>query len=953
MSEFPWEVKKDSSKESSNKDGSGSGKPAFAQNTGTGPSIPDILANAFAETPMEEVKLGSPPSPELSDRQSKQPEPPGFGDIADITELVSNGAQAPSATPQQSVNELPPFMQAGNAAEVPVSNEESSSSDTFKIGDIAFKPPVAGNASGETPAAPKKVTKRSPPPLFKPVLPGDEGRGSDVVNSAEQVSGAGHDNIFADGHAFAPQPPVSGNDNPPADPFPDQPAITDKPRQDMFTSSGNSPKSEPNAGKTLSETVLSSADPFKQASSQQNPFSAPGSNFDGPLLDYVDPSPNPFSAPSSISPDIGPASTPPDDNPFSASSGPSEGITPDYPGNSANPFNAHAPSPPNTPPESAPGSEDPFSGLTQQSASPFPEFIPPGMNPFPEQVQSSGKQMYSSGLLGSIGASIDVDKLLRNFDGVGGKVRSLFSDLTRGKSLIERMEELNDSEATAAGQNGSSPLDGTASMNTPFPAPQSPEQDPVFSPSGGINAGPEGPGTGGHAEGSPFAGTMGQPVSGDIRKVTPVSEPLMEIKEEHRIDFSDRAPAENENVTTPGHADGISKTIPVGNPEKGTGSDSLAGALPVNEGDDFRNIAEGMEDLSSGEGSVHAGTSLDNEPARTEQISAEVLGLRTELEGMLSRFEGVEGNVSNLSETVSGFGPLLSSGRENEELLAGTATKVGSLDGKVDILEDKVSGLESSLAGVQSDNKDIRSSLARIEENIGELVSSYTALLVQVHESSQENDSRFSQIESALDVLEPLEARFCAIENVQDEARSTSMELARSVSSLVDEIGTTSSGLNNLKESCEIRQDKLEENLGSVTEYLDSELTKVGARSYKGFGNNVHLSNITKNSTNMKLCMEWLEFLMGLVGRNNLPDILSYYEELSWITEQVRSELLHYAEGIDFYMEKPDWKLTPDDHVKSIWFIESLAGMKVDKNRLSVIDRDIEKVKKGTEIYGI
>jgi archaellum component FlaD/FlaE len=103
----------------------------------------------------------------------------------------------------------------------------------------------------------------------------------------------------------------------------------------------------------------------------------------------------------------------------------------------------------------------------------------------------------------------------------------------------------------------------------------------------------------------------------------------------------------------------------------------------------------------------------------------------------------------------------------------------------------------------------------------------------------------------------------------------------------------------------------------------------------------------------MKLCMEWLEFLMGLVGRNNLPEILSYYEELGWLTEQVRSELMHYAEGIDFYMEKPDWKLTPDDHVKSIWFIESLAGLKVDKNRLSVIDRDIERVKKGTEIYGI
>jgi archaellum component FlaD/FlaE len=62
---------------------------------------------------------------------------------------------------------------------------------------------------------------------------------------------------------------------------------------------------------------------------------------------------------------------------------------------------------------------------------------------------------------------------------------------------------------------------------------------------------------------------------------------------------------------------------------------------------------------------------------------------------------------------------------------------------------------------------------------------------------------------------------------------------------------------------------------------------------------------------------------------------------------------MRYAEGIDYYLEKPDWKLNPDEHVKSIWFIEKLAGVKVDKNRLSIIERDIERVKKGTEIYGI
>jgi archaellum component FlaD/FlaE len=217
----------------------------------------------------------------------------------------------------------------------------------------------------------------------------------------------------------------------------------------------------------------------------------------------------------------------------------------------------------------------------------------------------------------------------------------------------------------------------------------------------------------------------------------------------------------------------------------------------------------------------------------------------------------------------------------------------------------------------------------------------------------QENEAKFAilaELSSKIDAFAP---RVELIEKMQEESKSTSKEFSRSMSSMVDNLGKVSSEFQEFRQESEEKNTAVLEKINSLTEYMESELKKLGARSYKGFGQNVHLSNIVKNSSNMKLCMEWLEFLMELVGRNNLPDILSYYEELGWITEKVRMELLHYAEGIDFYMEKPDWKLTPDDHVKSIWFIESLAGMKVDKNRLSVIERDIEKVKKGSEIYGI
>ncbi|MDW7732221.1 MAG: FlaD/FlaE family flagellar protein [Methanolobus sp.] len=979
MSEFPWEVKKDSSKESSNKDESGPDKPGIAGNMGTGPSISDILANAFAGASMEEIKLEPLTSSGGKGGQNTPSNPPDFGNLADISALVSNNVRTNSGTPSQPAGDMPSFLKAGGAVGEDSNNSGNVSSSSFNIDEIVFNPPAFNPSRAET-SIPKKAARKSPPPLFMPVLPGEEPPQSGADEIPVEFSGVSIGNMPSVG-------PISHT-------VPGQSPTYDMPLKDSFPSQEETLQAKiPDFGNPFSEKSPSLDGPFSQAFTPENPISGPMATFNGRLPDYVEPSVNPFSDPSAIPKDLQQDPVPFNDIPFSPPFGSPEGTMPDHVKDLVSSFPDSVPPSANPFPDSAPQSVDPFPATVQGSVNPFPDSVQSSMPPFPDSVLKSdnpfsspasqtsspfpgfppnsgspisgqgpavGRHTSPSDLIGSIGASIKVDKILRNFDGVGVKVKSLLTGLTKGQSLIERMQDLSDVGSDPVGQKGPSPFDEGSPFNMPFQAIESQSPGPASPPA-------EVPAartidTAGITEDdgvSPFTGSMEKPISEDIRKIIPVTEPLMELKEEQRIDFS--TPEQSDNLEVPAFSPGdvISRTIHVVDQEKEKSSGNPVEGLPATDIGGLQDVQGITEDSPFAEESAqtgisaHTGTLPEDEIARMGQVSSDIRGIRAELEGMLSRFENVEGNVSDLSDTVSGFGPLLFPGKENEELLTGTATKVDSLDGKVDALEGKVSGIESALVSVQSDNEDIRSGLARIEENIAELVSSYTALLVQVHESAQETDSRFSRIEGTLEVLEPLGSRFSAIEKIHEEARSTSMELARSVSSLVDELGTTSSGLDEFRESCELRQDKLEKNIGSVTEYLDSELKKLGARSYKGFGQNVHLSNIMKNSSNMKLCMEWLEFLMGLVGRNNLPDILSYYEELGWITEEIRSELLHYAEGIDFYMEKPDWKLTPDDHVKSIWFIESLAGMKVDKNRLSVIDRDIEKVKKGTEIYGI
>ena len=88
---------------------------------------------------------------------------------------------------------------------------------------------------------------------------------------------------------------------------------------------------------------------------------------------------------------------------------------------------------------------------------------------------------------------------------------------------------------------------------------------------------------------------------------------------------------------------------------------------------------------------------------------------------------------------------------------------------------------------------------------------------------------------------------------------------------------------------------------------------------------------------------------MEKVGRNNLINVLEYYVEIGWISEDVSSKMMAYASGIDYYVERPTWKLLPEDHTKSLLFIEQLGGRKVDKNLLSKLERDVDKVIRGSE----
>ncbi|MEA1985558.1 MAG: FlaD/FlaE family flagellar protein [Euryarchaeota archaeon] len=296
----------------------------------------------------------------------------------------------------------------------------------------------------------------------------------------------------------------------------------------------------------------------------------------------------------------------------------------------------------------------------------------------------------------------------------------------------------------------------------------------------------------------------------------------------------------------------------------------------------------------------------------------------------------ITGNVVTMQDSVES---LETSQRDIKQMVE---QNIGPTSERVSLLDSRITDLENTLVIINTDKTDLKNILNNVEQNISELADSYTFIVSQIQETNESNNSKFAELSLMSKQLETMQASLTDLEGKQQSSQDQTHEFTNTVTTLISnvaEVHTTNEGMKK--------------EIGSLTDFVEKELQKIGARSYRSRGEDIQLTNIMKNSASTKLCMEWLEFLMELVGRNNLSEILSYYEELGWINDEVRMELMRYAEGIDYYIEKPDWKLTPDDHVKSIWFVEKLAGARVDKNRLSIIERDIKKVKSGAEIYGI
>jgi len=116
------------------------------------------------------------------------------------------------------------------------------------------------------------------------------------------------------------------------------------------------------------------------------------------------------------------------------------------------------------------------------------------------------------------------------------------------------------------------------------------------------------------------------------------------------------------------------------------------------------------------------------------------------------------------------------------------------------------------------------------------------------------------------------------------------------------------------------------------------------------------LKEIPSDPESIIILMKWMQYLIDKCGRDNLSNILDYYVDIGWLSEDVKISLLDYSHGITEdksgeSIKKDVSHLPSKDHIQSLIFIEKLKGKNLDKHFVDRIDGELERIMKKLNNY--
>ncbi|MFZ3384339.1 MAG: FlaD/FlaE family flagellar protein [Candidatus Methanoperedens sp.] len=312
-----------------------------------------------------------------------------------------------------------------------------------------------------------------------------------------------------------------------------------------------------------------------------------------------------------------------------------------------------------------------------------------------------------------------------------------------------------------------------------------------------------------------------------------------------------------------------------------------------------------------------------------------------------------------------------------EEIIKSKTDQLNSSGEAIKEFDVKINKLEGAVSNTKTAVGEFKDRLDKIDESLLELLSLYEVVSSTVNpfvgDKGMVPNEKLDQLEKRIDIISQKPSEIPA--NIKEEYDIKFKALEGSLEELTQFID--SAPLNQedmIKNVAEQVMERIKPMIEQIKPMIEQQLQQTAAEQASALpitpdnmGSIDNMDNISPgsryNDENIKLqyldnkaetsiiLLNWIEFLLEKVGRNNLSEVLEYYIDIGWISEEVCEKMIAYANGIDYYVERPTWKLLPDDHTRSLMFIEQLKGKKLDKSMLSKLERDVEKVIRTNEVY--
>ncbi|UCE81046.1 MAG: hypothetical protein JSV94_01010 [Methanobacteriota archaeon] len=303
--------------------------------------------------------------------------------------------------------------------------------------------------------------------------------------------------------------------------------------------------------------------------------------------------------------------------------------------------------------------------------------------------------------------------------------------------------------------------------------------------------------------------------------------------------------------------------------------------------------------------------------------------------------------------------------------------------GRLEEIEDKIGRIDSALTTEKNEGSKDRERLNLMEQDIRKLLSVYEIVSAKINPFIDVSDREAPDKEAQQQALPELELPESGLDEDLPEFRpfgeGNDEELFERMTTSRTDRGTSPWEPGTPTESDEVARTKarmlsqqVRRDFSSADERGEQEV-RAAARSKHN--KKPLLAYVCHDYLTLVLVMRWIEFLFERVPRDRISLVLDYYVDVGWISEDVKSEIMSYARGemqdVNKYMEYEeareevfkdlptpdaatykkveDWRLTADDHLKSLLFIQKIAGFEIDKDRLNSLEQNISKFKESLE----